>query len=311
MKQFKKILLIDGRPDTKVALERAATLAEENDGILTVMEVLATLEQDVQMALKHPLKLKEIVIEERSRYLDSLIDPLRQKDIRVRKKVVFGIPFVEIIREVLINRWDIVMTVGGRQEGLREMFFGNTTMQLMRKCPSPVWAIKSTHQGEFSKIMAAVDPFTRAENINKLNRNILRIAISLAEREGSELHIVHCWQQPLEIILQGSPEISRAKLGEFIHETRDSHQAMLQSCLDEHKLHKVNHQIHLLKGEPGKLIPKLAKEKDVDVIIMGTVCRTGVAGFFMGNTAEKVLNQVECSVLTVKPEGFVTPIELE
>ena len=44
---------------------------------------------------------------------------------------------------------------------------------------------------------------------------------------------------------------------------------------------------------------------------MGTVCRTGVAGFFIGNTAEKVLSEVNCSVLTIKPEGFATPVTLE
>jgi nucleotide-binding universal stress UspA family protein len=44
---------------------------------------------------------------------------------------------------------------------------------------------------------------------------------------------------------------------------------------------------------------------------MGTVCHTGVAGLIIGNTAEKVLNKVDCSVLTVKPEGFVTPVTLE
>ena len=44
---------------------------------------------------------------------------------------------------------------------------------------------------------------------------------------------------------------------------------------------------------------------------MGTVCRTGLAGFFIGNTAENVLNEVNCSVLTVKPEGFITPVTLE
>ena len=41
---------------------------------------------------------------------------------------------------------------------------------------------------------------------------------------------------------------------------------------------------------------------------MGTVCRTGIAGFFIGNTAEKTLQQVDCSVLMVKPEGFVSPV---
>jgi nucleotide-binding universal stress UspA family protein len=41
---------------------------------------------------------------------------------------------------------------------------------------------------------------------------------------------------------------------------------------------------------------------------MGTVCRAGVPGLFIGNTAEKVLRHVSCSVLTVKPEGFVSPV---
>ncbi|NJO21650.1 MAG: universal stress protein [Sphingomonadales bacterium] len=41
---------------------------------------------------------------------------------------------------------------------------------------------------------------------------------------------------------------------------------------------------------------------------MGTVTRTGIAGFLIGATAEDVLRQVDCSVLTVKPDGFVTPV---
>jgi nucleotide-binding universal stress UspA family protein len=49
----------------------------------------------------------------------------------------------------------------------------------------------------------------------------------------------------------------------------------------------------------------------IDLLVMGTVCRTGIAGFLIGNTAEEVLNQVDCSVLTVKPEGFETPVTLQ
>ncbi len=43
---------------------------------------------------------------------------------------------------------------------------------------------------------------------------------------------------------------------------------------------------------------------------MGTVSRTGVAGLLIGNTAERILRQVDCSVLTVKPDGFITPVRL-
>jgi nucleotide-binding universal stress UspA family protein len=55
----------------------------------------------------------------------------------------------------------------------------------------------------------------------------------------------------------------------------------------------------------------LADRLEVDAIVMGTVCRSGIAGFFIGNTAEEVLQRVDCSVLTVKPDGFVSPIKLE
>jgi len=46
-------------------------------------------------------------------------------------------------------------------------------------------------------------------------------------------------------------------------------------------------------------------------VVMGTVARTGVPGFIMGNTAETILNHINCSVLAIKPQGFVTPITLQ
>ena len=45
--------------------------------------------------------------------------------------------------------------------------------------------------------------------------------------------------------------------------------------------------------------------------IVGAVARTGLSGFFMGNTAESILSQLDCSVLAVKPPGLVTPVSLE
>ena len=55
-------------------------------------------------------------------------------------------------------------------------------------------------------------------------------------------------------------------------------------------------------------IERLAEEADIDLIVMGTAGRSGVAGFFIGNTAEDMLQSVHCAVLVVKPPGFITPI---
>lgn len=70
-------------------------------------------------------------------------------------------------------------------------------------------------------------------------------------------------------------------------------------------------QLHLIKGLARKEVPALARRLQVDCIVMGTVARTGIRGFIMGNTAETILEQIDCSVLAIKPPGFVTPVALE
>ncbi|MBL4571717.1 MAG: universal stress protein [Gammaproteobacteria bacterium] len=68
-------------------------------------------------------------------------------------------------------------------------------------------------------------------------------------------------------------------------------------------------KVHLEKGASGRVISTLVEEKQEDIVIMGTVARTGVKGLFIGTTAEKILRNVNCSVLTVNPESFKTPIK--
>jgi nucleotide-binding universal stress UspA family protein len=58
------------------------------------------------------------------------------------------------------------------------------------------------------------------------------------------------------------------------------------------------------------ILPAFAEKHDADLVVIGTVARGGIPGLFIGNTAEKVLNAVDCSVLTLKPEGFETPIRV-
>lgn len=65
---------------------------------------------------------------------------------------------------------------------------------------------------------------------------------------------------------------------------------------------------HLRKGSPRQVVPAIAGELGADLIVMGTLSRTGIPGYFIGNTAEVILNNVECSVLAIKPDGFVSPV---
>jgi len=65
-----------------------------------------------------------------------------------------------------------------------------------------------------------------------------------------------------------------------------------------------------VKDWARKVILELAQQVGADLIVMGTIARTGIPGFFTGNTAESILNQIVCSVLAIKPAGLITPIKL-
>lgn len=62
---------------------------------------------------------------------------------------------------------------------------------------------------------------------------------------------------------------------------------------------------HLLKGEANEVVTSTATKLGVDLLVMGSITRTGIAGFFIGSTAEEVAANVGCSLLALKPEGFV------
>jgi len=293
-------------------MKRGVDLARRNQAKLTVVDVI---EEDSWVSgeiygLEPFQELKQLVSEERQKELDIVIEPLRQQGLDVRVKLLFGKPFLEIIREVLRENHDLVMKTAQGEGGLKGMLFGSTAMHLMRKCPCPVWVVKRGENERFDRIIAAVDPDPLDEQRNQLNFKIMDLATSLAKIEQSILLVVHAWSLYGETILRsGRGRMNREEIDTMVREAEAEHKERLNNLLQKYKLQDLKHRVHLIKGEAGRVIPELAEKKRADLIVMGTLSRSGVAGFLIGNTAEKIIHEVDCSVLTVKPDGFVTPVK--
>lgn len=155
-----------------------------------------------------------------------------------------------------------------------------------------------------------MDPVPSGEEHHFLNRKIMDLATSLARVEGSELHVLHAWVPISESIWNAGRRLNPDDMKIRVHEGEKAHEQWFNELIATSPLEDLNVRLHLLQGDAGHLIPSVAQKEHIDVIVMGTVCRTGVAGLFIGNTAEKVLRHVDCSVLTVKPDGFATPVTL-
>ena len=313
MKRFKNILLVcnfDARPH--MAVDRAVSLAKNNEAQLTVFTVVKERSVDARMVFTHipPEELRSRVIDDNRTKVDALAADIGQHVIDVRSQVVTGIPFLEIIRQVLRDKHDLVILASEGKGGIQDRLFGATSMHLMRKCPCPVWVVKRAQTRPYTRILAAVDPSINDSRRGAINPLILQLASGMARMEAGELHIIHAWQLFGERYVRSSG-MTMASVQEAKMLEKKQHKQRFDTLLNRAGVADLKPYVHLIEGSPEDCIPELVAEKGIDLLVMGTVCRIGIAGFLIGNTAEEVLNQVDCSVLTIKPEGFVTPVPIE
>jgi nucleotide-binding universal stress UspA family protein len=261
----------------------------------------------------HPpaVLIRERVATEEGRRLERWVDVARQSGLQAEGKILYGTPFLQIIREVLRNGHDLVMTIAQGQSNLKERFLGSMTMHLMRNCPCPVWVVNSAQPEWQTRILTAVDPNPHDQERQALNVKIMDLATSLARLEQRELVVVHAWTFPVERSLRGGHVGLSSDVDRWVSDAREQHRRWLIDLVRPYALEELEHEVYLLKGEAGRLIPEVATAKEVALVVMGTVSRSGVAGLLIGNTAEKILGEVDCGVLAVKPDGFVTPVGLD
>lgn len=325
MNRFKNILCVVESGDiNKPALERAVTLAENNQSSLTVVEVIERISAGIGMPEGGPISadLQAAMVAAHQQSLEKLIEPY-SKRVAIKTGVLTGVPFLEIIREVLVNERDLVIKIPEHQNWF-DRLFGSDDMHLLRKCPCPVWLIKPKAPKAYRRILVAVDidsahPEEELESHRVLNRQILEMASSLALSDFAELHIGHAWEAIGESAMR-SPFVhtTEKQITEYVEQVRLKHASSMDALVrkiigktSEDSLNYLKPEIHLVRGWARKEIPALAKKIEADLVVMGTVARTGIPGFIMGNTAETILNQIDCSVLAIKPPGFETPVTLE
>lgn len=79
--------------------------------------------------------------------------------------------------------------------------------------------------------------------------------------------------------------------------------AMMDSTVKRLETHGVQAEAVLSKGAPAEVILAYAKENQIDLIVMSTHGRTGLARLVFGSVAESVLHHANCPVLLVRVAG--------
>ncbi len=309
MTRFDNILVVaEAESDASTTLARAVSLAAANGCRIKVYDVLEPLPRSAKKLFKviaRP-KLERLLLEKRREELEAAIAKVDAGNVPIEVGVGIGVRFIEIIREVLRHDHDLVMKSAINETGGRTSSFGSTDLHLMRECPCAVWIVKPSSSKKAQRILAAVDPDPSDSDSSQLNDSVMELAVSLATLEKSELHVVHAWVLYNEKLLH----VLVGNLDKLVRNTRKNHRKWLNALLERFDVPRDRRRVHLLQGAAKLVIPRLARKKRASLIVMGTAARSGVPHFLIGNTAENVMNEVDCSVVTVKPRGFVSPVTL-
>ena len=309
MKRFKNILYIlnNSSIDQQDSAEKVSALARLNDARVSVVIVEdSSLFHDIGMILSgHMQDIKGITRQQHQKDLDRFLAHNQWRDIDVNGSVLSGKDFLVIIQKVIKDNHDLVI-----KEEILEAGIDPLAMRLVRKCPCPVWVIK---QGatEFRRILGAVDVGAEFAETQELNKKIVELTFSLAQREQGEAHYLHTWRLEYEVMLRGPRfNVTPEEILEMKQTLNEKRQSGLQRLLELANISAQPDHVHIREGESETLLSQIINALDIDVVVMGSIGRSGIPGFLIGNRAEKILSKINCTVLTVKPDGFISPITI-
>lgn len=216
--------------------------------------------------------------------------------------------FVSIVQYVLKHDHDLVVKAAEKDQkqkkGLKSL-----DMSLMRKCPCPVWLCREETHKPNPTIVTAIDPESENPENLDLSLKLLKLGDFVAKTLDGTHKVIACWEFEHESFLRDSAfgRVEGSKVDQMIIDTQKSHRKAVEALIQKSGIEtpEIVHE----RGKAYDIIPEYTESSAVDLVVMGTVARTGIPGFLIGNTAENILQNLSCSLVAVKPSGFTSPIK--
>jgi len=206
-------------------------------------------------------------------------------------------PWLALTRAALEDGAELVLA-GKRSaadRGRRQI--GSTAVKLLRKCPAPVWLVKPDHDLHHRHVLACTD-------FSPVTDDLLAASAWLAAAASGELHLLHAWNLTWAE-QRAAADLSEEEYTARVEEIRTRELASLERQADALD---VDPTLHLERGDPHVQILEKVEQERPDVLVMGSLSRGGRPGFDVGTVAERVLPQVDESILCFKPKDFVCPV---
>jgi nucleotide-binding universal stress UspA family protein len=306
---FRNILFpTDFTPHARAALKYAAGFAREGQGRVVLFSVqegsvpanLLTLPERVFEETENNW-LQQLRAQVKELLADHLLDGLE-----VEPVIIEGEPAPEIARAVRDFNIDLVTIVTHGRKGLSRALWGSTAEEIIAEAPCPVLTIRPPqrdfveYSGSHTEIR--LNRILLATNFRPSSLMAAKAAAEFAGRTGAELHVVYVIGDYMDQMAEIFPESAGPKLSQLREYVLERMSAFEREA-------KGRVVTHINEGRPYEEIVRLATEKDVDLIVIGTSVHSSILGGapVLGPDIERVVRNAPCPVLCVPSGKVVTP----
>lgn len=307
MNTYQNILVvIDPNTNVQKALQRALEISRKNQAKITAFLSIFdfSYEMTTMLSADEREMMRKTVIADRQQWVDEIIEEHNPEHISIECKVIWhNRPFEAIINEVLAQNHDLVIKGTHQHDKLKSVIFTPTDWHILRKCPCPVLLVKEHNWPEHGNILAAINAASDEQEHQALNQKIAKQAVSMSKLLNGKVNFVNSYPgTPVNIAI----EIPEFDSNEYNNTMLKHHQEAMVKFAKDYDIPAERCLVG--EGLPEDVISETAEKLDAELVILGTIGRTGISAALIGNTAEHVIDQLDCDVLALKPDGYVSPL---
>lgn len=282
---------VDFSECSRSALEQATRMSAWNQATLRVIhavEYLTLSEANGVLQLTDD-QIRSEVRQQAIARLATWVNEAGAAD-RHSREVIFGPPLDVLLQETRTSRADLLV-LGVTGDSLLPYGAGVLATKCLRKAPCKVMLVKERHARPFRRIVAGVD-------FSDTSREVVVQSLRLASQDRAEVHFLHVFQPSWDYSGSFSDRVSA--MTNFEH----SYRLLLENNLRQfvggvagaHSVHTVSEaKTH------GHGIAEYCRQVDADLVILGTKGKTNLKYVLLGSTVERLLKEIPCSVLVVRP----------
>lgn len=303
--KFNNILVVlNPENDKQYALARAVRLVKEQKSEVPVKITVFLAAYDLSYEISALLSAEEReemhrgVIAQRQKeiqpYLEKYADPM----IEFRPIVVWSSNEAEAISvEVEKNNYDLVVKYTKEEESLTSLIFTPMDWQLLRKCPTPMLVVRDGDWKHQRRILVAVNVSGDEDYHETFNKSLVSLSIDLADNlERGNIHLVSAYPPtPINMAI----DLPEFHTSEYTNGIRGQYLINMKALRQSFGIDEDH--THVREGFPEDVIPDVAKELEAELVVLGTLGRTGLSAALLGNTAEHVISKLSCNLLAIKP----------